>query len=175
MGHPPAITEFAPPTAALRDSDLLVRRVAAEAMASLGSKAQGVVPELVIALKDSDPKVRNYVLESLGFMGANAALAVPVLVEMMKDPEASDYQLQLLMALEGIGKPAAPALPSLLSVFRDKDAVSWIRQSALSAMLRIDEPAKETQTALNEARTDRDDSIRAMATGRRTGNQRGGK
>jgi HEAT repeat protein len=146
----------------LRDQDVLVRQVAVEAMAALGPKAKGALPELVTALKDRDLGVRKGALQALLYMGADAAPAVPELVQMLQDD--SENLWLLLGVLDGIGKPATPALPRLLSVFRNKQMIPEARKFALEAMVRIDESSAETQAALQEAKLDPDGSVRAIAS-----------
>jgi HEAT repeat protein len=153
-------TEFAPPEGALNNPDILVRRVAVEAMAALGPKAKSAVPAVTSAFTDSDPIVRGTAAEALGLIGPAAAPAVPALmVELRKRP----HDQLLLMAFGGIGEAANPAAPLLASVFRNKEMDAWARECALSSLVQVAPHDRDTQLALDEASRDPGQMPRVIA------------
>jgi HEAT repeat protein len=155
-----ARAEFSPPAAALRDPDTLVRRVAAEAMASLGEKATVAIPNLVEALNDRDLTVKQSVEEALSYLGAAAAPAVPALVRALRQDPDSYWAYT---ALQMIGPAARPAVSLLVSIFSDKHAELELRERAAEALLTIDPAGEETQSAFKEALTDPLTPIRELA------------
>jgi HEAT repeat protein len=157
--------EFAPPEAALNNPDILVRRVAVEAIAALGPKAKSAVPAATGALTDSDPIVRGMAAEALGLIGPAAAPAVPALMaELRKRPH--DYLL--VEAFAGIGEAANQAAPLLASVFRNKEMDAYTREMALSSLASVAPGDSDTLLAMDEASHDPDQMLRVIAAAHAT-------
>ena len=67
--------------AAMRDPDVQVRILAAQALGRMGER---VVPDLIAALEDPDAETRHLCGATLGLMGAAARAAVPALIKHWK-------------------------------------------------------------------------------------------
>ena len=76
-------------SAALADSDPVVRVQACRALAYMGAKAKDAVPALTRALSDADETVRQQAAIALGQIGEDAGAAVPELMRMMQGGTAS--------------------------------------------------------------------------------------
>src|SRR5947199_97114 len=72
---------------ALGDSDLVVRKLAAEALSQLGADADGLVPAVAELLKDADVGARRKAAEILSSVGPAGHAAVEPLAEALKDTD----------------------------------------------------------------------------------------
>ena len=120
-----------------------VRGAAAATLGVIGSNAKGAVPELSAALKDSDPDVVAKAAYALGQIGPSAKPAVATLIPLLLDPsnpQAQGLAAGSLVLIEPGGKEAIPALMAALKA-RDP----WVRQSVVSALLRIASSALDSR------------------------------
>ena len=110
---------------ALKDSDVEVRRAAAQSLSNLQDPR--AVPALIEALKDSDAEVRASAAEALGNL--EDARAVPALIGLLKDGNV-EVRRHALGALRNMpGKPSAePFLPAL------SDTDAEVRQEAIQGV-----------------------------------------
>lgn len=84
---PPAKEAMPNLSAALEDSDPLVREHAAEALGDIGPQAKEAIPALVKVLKDPDARVRRDAVRSLGQMGAAAKSALESIRPLLQDKD----------------------------------------------------------------------------------------
>jgi HEAT repeat protein len=146
---------------ALRSDDKLLRRAAAEALATLGAEA---LPELVKLAGNADARLREGAARALGQMGVQARSGVPALTRLLKDPEAA-VRTQASLALWHVDQNAELALPTLTLVLKDVDnpdrweAVEAVGVIAAEAQPRI----KGLTEVMVVALKDRDARVRAQA------------
>ena len=72
---------------ALKEPSMERRRVAAEALAGMGPKAEGAVKGLAAALRDNEWTVRTLAARALGNIGKGAKASLPRLHEATEDKE----------------------------------------------------------------------------------------
>jgi hypothetical protein len=86
-----ALPALEPLTAALRDRDVNVRLMSANAIAAIGAPAAAAVPALAAACSvgDEDVQVLRSCATALGAIGPAAAAALPVLREIARQPRVS--------------------------------------------------------------------------------------
>ena len=109
----------------LDDPDEYVRMSVALALGNLGEEA---VPQLRKAIYDDAPQVGSIACEALARLSELAAPAVPELIEMLTAPHAREGAL---LALQGIGPKAAPAVDALIEVFEQGDGKNHYAAKAL--------------------------------------------
>ena len=141
---------YEPPLAAMKSPDVLVRQVAAEAIAALKRGTTTVSPVLVTALEDSDGVVRSWSLQALRYHGPDAAPAVPVLRKILANPGPDRWQA--ISALGSIGPVAKPCSSStdrdLSGRAHEEEAV---RASVLTSLVLIDARNPETHEIVRAA------------------------
>ena len=144
IGEPaiPALME------ALQDKNLQVRRSAAQILVRIGSSA---IPALVKALKDSDVRVRRR---------ATNVLSVPLILGVY-DSMYLDVPIQLTTHWEEITAEAKSAVPQLILLLKDSDAV--VRGSAANALGNIGAEAKTAVPQLISLLNDSDAGVRGSA------------
>jgi HEAT repeat protein len=119
-------------SAALADSDPVVRGLAAVALRNCGLCAEPVLPALVERLKDADQNVRIAAADAIAKLGEKAAPAVAALIEAAESQNMHPHvQRSVAAALGAIGPAASPALP-VLERLRKQIRVRWIAQSAIA-------------------------------------------
>ena len=155
----------------LQDKDLYVRRIATEALESIGAPdtlevlnapQKQKIERLIGELQDQDWDIRNSAAMALGQIGKDA---LPSLIQLLQDQDWGVRDLAA-MALGQIGKDAVPPLIQLL---QDQD---WdIRNSAAMALGQISmmgtsdaiKAAKDAISALNQALQDENVKVRMSA------------
>jgi HEAT repeat protein len=95
---------------ALRDPDPKVRSRAASTWHWSG-QAKATAPALIAALKDPDRDVCDAAAWALGAVGPEAEPAILDLVKMLRE-ERDRHRRAAFSALQSIGAPAVPVLPS---------------------------------------------------------------
>jgi hypothetical protein len=106
----------------LNDKDPDVRCTAVFALRSLGPVAMEALPSLIKCLKDPDSGVRFFVILSLGEIHQEPELAIPILMEYL-NPKTQDWKMEALWSLYQFGPAAKPAVPAVLKLLKDGDAV----------------------------------------------------
>lgn len=169
-------------TAALKDPDVEVRRLAADLLGRLSSpESTVVVPALCAALKDSDSIVRRNAAAALRGFGTKGA--EPALIAALKDPDPG-VRLQAAYTLGHIGAlgpvrvvikdangafrndgadsaEAKAVVPALCSVLKSADPVFRVEAADALASMRAD--AKVAVPALANALKDSDVVVRRHA------------
>jgi hypothetical protein len=114
------------------DADPVTRGLAAIALRGKGKDALPAMPSLVAALKDADPNVRLMSANAIAAIGKEAGDAVPGLIE-AANVENEDVQVlrSFATALGEIGKPAAPAIPTLKKLHEKLPRLRWAVEAAL--------------------------------------------
>jgi hypothetical protein len=117
----------------LATGDVLTRRLALNALGSIGPPAEDSVPALLALFPhQSDEIVRGNLLGALGGIGRRAALCVPLLVQALGDTNVY-VRKSAAYALGRFGGEASAAVPSLTRALQDK---SMAREAA-AALSRI--------------------------------------
>jgi HEAT repeat protein/beta-lactamase regulating signal transducer with metallopeptidase domain len=139
--------------AATKDSEVAVRREAAQALGQIESQASG--PALIALLRDSDAETRKEAASALGEI--KPADAVPALSAIAKDPNA-EVRKEVNQALGQIqDKRALPALAAATT-----DAEVEVRREAVEAIGELDD-LKTAPPALIAALKDEDRDVRKEA------------
>lgn len=124
--------------AALKDSDVEVRRVAVQSLANYDDPR--AIPGLVGALKDTDSEVRVYAAMALGNLGDDRAL--PGLLAAMKDSN-NEVRRSALSALRSM--PSKVPDEAILGAMGDSDAE--VRQEAINlAVSRLQDHDEDEKT-----------------------------
>jgi len=90
LAQPAADTVMAPVWQLLRDSEALVRREAAEVLASLGTETRQAVPKLLEAAQlESNREVRQALIDAAMRLGGQACEVVPVIVKLVEEEPAT--------------------------------------------------------------------------------------
>lgn len=151
---------------ALCDSNKFVRWAAARTLGRLEPReADAVVPGLMRLLNDrEDASVRITAAYALEQYGPNAKQAVPYLARVINRGD-KDYILAILHTLQGIGTDAAPALPNVAWVLRDRQQPSSVRVEAALTLGRFGALAKAQLPLLRELMiNDPDEAVRNAAS-----------
>ncbi len=150
-----SIGSFAVPalTAALRDDEATVRRMAAEVLGLIGPVARESVPALAGLLKDTTPAVALAAALALAQIDPTRAReAVPRLADSLDTPTAVE-------ALAEIGPDARAAVPALIAALKPRKNTAEdnaLRDAARYALARIGPPAVP---ALLDALKDTSDGV----------------
>jgi len=140
----------------LADSNENVVQFAAMAAQQIGPEAAGTVPAMVNALVRYPNQA--YVTQALKTMKDDA---VQHLVPLLADGDA-ELQKQAVLALNGIGSPAASALEPLLRIAEDTSAPTELRKEALVTLGSIGEEAISAIPRINEIAV-KEDALRQSA------------
>jgi HEAT repeat protein len=166
----PAGLQFTPQiVAALKDSDLFVRWVAARTLERLAytvekeapERAPAIVAGLVNLLDDEDLDPRTQAASALGTYGPMAKSAIPALVAKLEKGDP-DFRIAVIKGIEGVGTDAAPALPALARLFTDPD--QRIRAEAARVVGRFGALARDYLPGLERLVDDLDLDVRKAAT-----------
>jgi HEAT repeat protein len=135
-------------TAALKDSDVFVRRFATQALGEAGND-KGVMAALSLALRDQDRRVVEAAAEALGKVGAPG---VKPLIDLVKDKKKpSEVRRKAVVSLGKIGPEASDAVPALIAALKERD----IQAEAVQSLGAIGPGAKEAVKPLEEILADR--------------------
>jgi len=151
----PALPEL---TAALKDSQVLVRRAAAQTLAGLGTDGAPAVPALARALRDPDYSVRQLASQALSEVGE---LAIPPLLEALKEPDWV-VRATVVMTLDGLSS-RGPEVVKALAQAVAKDVHQTVRRLALYALANMAEDAKDAVPHLASLLRDKDGNLRTTA------------
>jgi len=127
---------------ALHHPSVMVRRAAAQELATRPEEAATAVTALVAALADQERTVRRAVIQALGDLGPAATGALRALSPLLKDPEHSHT---VAMAMIGIGPASVPFATEAATVYQPD---IWDKASKVVRVLGIRE---ESRTATLEA------------------------
>jgi HEAT repeat protein len=113
---------------ALKDPE--ARRGAILGLGRIGPDAKSAIPALIEIFMDCAEKkgdfaasdTCSYVLTALSAMGSGSRDAVPFLVDLLE--KRHHHTHDVLIALEGIGPQASPAVPTLLKLFQSKEGAA---------------------------------------------------
>jgi D-arabinan exo alpha-(1,3)/(1,5)-arabinofuranosidase (non-reducing end) len=116
--RPPRIpSDLAGLAAAMKDSDAVVRGLAARKLRNMGKAARRALPALTSALRDPNWVVRMAAAEAIAGMGSDAAPAVSALAAVCGVSDESVHVVRACAeALGAIGPAARPALPVLQKI-----------------------------------------------------------
>jgi len=129
----------------------------ATALGELGTAAAPAVPDLVKVLKGIPrSEGTRAVIVAIGSIGPHANAAVPVLIKKLA---VSGLCVAAAHALAKIGPAAVPALTEALSSGND-----WTRYGAARALAALGPDARVALSALEAARNDDDEDVRALVT-----------
>ncbi len=122
-------------------------------IARYANRPEALLPEFKTALRDSDPVVRASAAQALGVFGQRKASFVkdflPDLIAALDDANQL-VKSATTIALGTIGPPAYDAAPRLRDLRKDASS-RQIRQSALSAFVRVTRGSTEQQEVLLHA------------------------
>ncbi|OYD93357.1 hypothetical protein CDG76_22110 [Nostoc sp. 'Peltigera membranacea cyanobiont' 210A] len=138
----------------------LLRANAALALGSMGSEpivAKDAVQPLIIALKDKNTLVRSSAANALGLMGSNAKDAISKLIEVEKEEKNQNVQFRTDV-INALGKIASDPkvagskriVSVLISILKDGNDETYVRQSAAYALGKVGLESEETVRALIE-------------------------
>jgi len=122
--------------AALKDSDPLVRRDAAEALGDFGKAAKSAVASLIQALDDPDWQAQTGAIGGLGRIGEQREVVLPMLVKKLHDQNRIVRRCAGF-ALGDLGGQAA--FEALLKATDDPD--DSVREAVFQSLKRIDPEA----------------------------------
>jgi HEAT repeat protein len=136
----PALSE------ALKDSEVVVRETAAEALGKFGGQARTAAPSLIAVLADKETTVRRAALAALAQIGPDGKEVLPKLKPSFKDadPEVRRHALDVLGRLGAEAVKDKEALEALKAALDDMN----LCKNALDALARIGPPAKELAKGL---------------------------
>eukprot|EP00747_Dinoflagellata_sp_TGD_P187734 gnl/TRDRNA2_/TRDRNA2_45693_c0_seq1.p1 gnl/TRDRNA2_/TRDRNA2_45693_c0~~gnl/TRDRNA2_/TRDRNA2_45693_c0_seq1.p1 ORF type:complete len:223 (+),score=42.12 gnl/TRDRNA2_/TRDRNA2_45693_c0_seq1:69-671(+) len=135
--------------AALRGSDLRIRRSAVRALGEIGVAAVVALPELLDTLVDEEVvDLRHFAARALCGIGSLASPTVPRLVQFLTDtrPDVRQYAAQVLGST---GRAAAPAAAQLTELAL-ADESSAVRRQSLLALKEAAVGVPELAEALEE-------------------------
>jgi HEAT repeat protein len=146
----------------LRNTEPLVRRIAARALGELKEKSREAVPRLEELLRDPDAGVRKAVLVAFEGIGATMACLEPAIELLESDEEETGVAL-----LAQLGPGAAPAVPALIAELQERPPGS--RTSVIHALGRMGPAASAAVPLLERELADEKSNARewvAEALGR---------
>jgi HEAT repeat protein len=133
-------------TKALKHESDHTRKVAAESLGRIGSRAAGAVAGLTAALMDKNGGVRVASAKALGKMGASAKDAVPALAKALREDGERWVRKAVAEALGAMGPAAAGAADALAGALSDDQVV--VGSAAKSALLKLGPAAREVVPTL---------------------------
>jgi HEAT repeat protein len=151
---------------ALRDSNKFVRWSSARTLGRLSPRqADEVVPGLMRLLDDrEDPSVRIAAAKALELYGEHAKKAVPLLARVINRGD-KEYIMAILVAIQGIGTDAAPALPNVAWILSDRTQPPSVRIEAAKTLGRFGALAKDQLPVLRDVMdNDPDEDVRNAAS-----------
>jgi HEAT repeat protein len=151
---------------ALCDSNKFVRWASARTLGRLSPRrANEVVPGLMKLLNDrEDASVRITAAAALEQYGPAAKQAVPHLARVINRGD-KDYILAILRTIQGIGTEAAPALPNVAWILRDRQQPTSVRVEAALTLGRFGPQAKDHLPLLRQIMIDdADEAVRNAAS-----------
>jgi len=152
MFPPPGETAAAA-LAALKDTDLSVRRAAAAALETYAMAAPTLLPrssarELSEAMKDKDPLFRASLIPVLSRLAPGSRQAMSSLISSLKD-RSLQVKKQAASALGALGPAAGKALPALKENLKSRDCT--LRVISAKALISIDPAFKRNSAAARAA------------------------
>ncbi|MHB1422648.1 MAG: HEAT repeat domain-containing protein [Gemmataceae bacterium] len=152
--------------AGLKDYNKFVRWAAARTLGRLHPRRpEEVVPGLMAMLDDrEDPSVRITAAYSLELYGEHAKKAVPLLARVINRGD-KEYIVAILHTIQGIGTDAAPALPNVAWILRDRAQPLSVRIEAAQTLGNFGTLAKEQIPVLRDIMiNDPDEAMRNAAS-----------
>ncbi len=140
----------------LDDSDTDVRRLAANALGDLGSKAMAAVPALEKRLEDQEENVRLVSAWALANIDPTNAAPVQVLILSVREGNPRS-----IVALGQLGPTAVEAVPALVDALRSEN--SLVQAQAIKALEKIGPKAKAALPALNRFAKSQNEDLRTAA------------
>jgi HEAT repeat protein len=141
---------------------------AARALGGIGAKDERVIPALLKLLDNPTCSADCATALALGRIGKSPSTVVPALVEMLKknrrDPNEKDHKHaeergfrreKVVLALQGFGPGAEPAVAALVEIVQDGMEERQTRMLAVEALGLIGPKAKAAVPALQALRKDR--------------------
>lgn len=130
VGFVPGL-QLEPMLRALDDPDPFVRSRVASALGMAGRAAARAVPALVRLARSADESVANCAIWSLGRMGPDASPAVPVLTARLSEWESQGRAWAIIAALGEIGEAARVAIPAMVSIAVEDNALESVLMPTL--------------------------------------------
>jgi HEAT repeat protein len=128
----------------LKTGDNDTRRLAARDLGEAGADAKEAVSALTAALKDNDFFVRRFAAKSLGQIGSGATSAIPALEKALDD----NRKEVRLAAGSALGKMGSAGVSALISLLRNENKDTEIRQLAAESLGRMGPVAHSAVPAL---------------------------
>jgi HEAT repeat protein len=142
---------------ALANGRAAARNWAAMALGEFKENAKDAVKPLVAALYD--PNTRQAAGDALSAIGAPAVLDLKTVLE--DDTASGQVRIMAIKSLSKVGAAAAPAVPPLVDLLADRDAL--VRKEAVNCLGMIGEPSvKSLVAAIKDV--DKADTFRDTAT-----------
>jgi HEAT repeat protein len=133
------------------NKDVGVRRVAVQALGSVGRTASNAIPVLSRCTKDEDSWVRKCAVEALRRIGTPTPQASKALHDSLSDPDGT-VQIFAVQALYELGQPPTNAVPLLIQLTQDPDV--GVRCSAIQLLGRVGRNRPEAVAAVRSALND---------------------
>jgi HEAT repeat protein len=131
--------------------DARVRRLAVQALGSVGKSGSNAIPILCRCARDENEWVRKCAVESLRLVGIPTSQALEALQGSLADSNGT-VQIFGLQALYEFGKPATNAVPLLIQLSKNTDV--GVRCSAVQMLGRVGANHPEVVVALQSALND---------------------
>ena len=141
--------------------DARVRRVAVQALGSVGRTASNAIPVLSRCAKDEDEWMRKCAVEALRLIGIPTSQALEALHGSLSDPDGT-VQIFAVQALYELGQPPTNAVPLLIQLSKNTDV--GVRCSAIQTLGRVGTNHPEAVVALKSALNDESETfVRPLA------------
>jgi HEAT repeat protein len=146
----------------MKHRDWSYRADAIDALGSLPTRDEAIVPALLAALRDNEVRVRHRAVYALGKKASEDDRAVAGLVAAAKD-SGRLVRLQAYVGMGRIGARHPEVVPALVDGLSDQDY--FVRLAAVQALGRIGPPAKDKEAvrALRPFLEERNDMLRKEA------------
>ena len=145
---------------ALKDEEIFVRLMAADALWLISHNADEVLPVFIDAFKNGGPNDQDIVITRFEEMGSSAIPAIPTLIEVLKNGKDHFIRAEAALALGSIGPKADRAVPELIAAAK-KDESDYVRSDAIEALGKIGD--EKAIPAVINALDDEDDHVQFEA------------
>jgi HEAT repeat protein len=137
-----------------------LRGKAIELVCDLGPAASSAYSALLPFLKSDDANMRMTVAGCLVALGVSPRLVAPRILPLLSDPEGAVVR-DAVVAAKRLGPAAAPAVPRLRKLARDKD--DYVRTAAIDTLGNIGAPARQARPEIEAAFADAKPEVHVAA------------